>query len=203
MTRSVLAVSLLAGAAWLAACSSEPTRFYTLSPLAAGGAPAPGAAPFLIDVQDVTVPQQVDMPQLVLRQSDGEVAVVESRQWIAPLPEEIRDAVSRNLSRRLDAIDVHSQAAPRKVPIYHVRLDVTRFESVPAHEARLEASWTVGTSRTEGPLLHCSSALSRPAEGSVDSLVAAHQAALDALSAQVAAAISAAAAGRAASCPGP
>lgn len=202
MTHRGLILPVLGIAAALcAACSSQPTRFYTLVPAAAPDATTARAA-FLIDVQDVRVPEQVDMPQLVLRQSDGEVAVVESRQWIAPLPAEIRDSLAGNLARRLGTIDVHTHVAgARSLPVYRVRLDVTRFESVLGREARLEATWTLGRSRQDGPLLSCPGVFVRPAGAEYDALVAAHQAALDGLSAQIAAAIAAAAADQPAVCP--
>lgn len=179
------------------ACSSTPTRFYTLVPSApaASAGPAAERAAYFIDVQDVRVPQQVDIPQFVLRQSDGEVAVVESRQWIAPLPEEIRNSVAQNLARRLGTIDVHAQGAGRrKLPVYGVQLDVTRFDSVLGRESRLEATWIVSAPKQEGAPLRCTATFARAAGADYETLVAAHQSALDALSAQIAAAIGAGAA---------
>src|SRR3546814_20600554 len=76
-------VLLLAAAALTTtACSSDRTHFYTLlKPDTAAPAIAGGAA-FAINVQSLRVPAQVDQPELVVRQGEGELALVETRQWI-------------------------------------------------------------------------------------------------------------------------
>src|SRR3546814_15122193 len=88
-------VLLLAAAALTTtACSSDRTHFYTLlKPDTAAPAIAGGAA-FAINVQSLRVPAQVDQPELVVRQGEGELALVETRQWIAPLKDERRGARS-------------------------------------------------------------------------------------------------------------
>ncbi|MFT4045425.1 MAG: PqiC family protein [Solimonas sp.] len=135
--------SALLPALLLAACSKDdPTRYYTLvRPL-----PAPalaGRAAFAIDVQPVRVPPQVNLPELVVRQGDGEVAVVESRLWVAPLPDEMRGALAAEMSRRLGVPDVSQVAPPAGAPVYRVLVDVQRFDAQLAGSVRLDAVWTV------------------------------------------------------------
>ena len=68
-------------------------------------------------MQHVRVPAQVDQPELVVRQGAGELALVETRQWIAPLKDEIRGALSAALTQRLHAHDVAGVSAPAPVPV--------------------------------------------------------------------------------------
>src|SRR3546814_2916697 len=84
-------VLLLAAAALTTtACSSDRTHFYTLlKPDTAAPAIAGGVA-FAINVQSLRVPAQVDQPELIVRQGEGELVLVETRQWIAPLKDEMR-----------------------------------------------------------------------------------------------------------------
>ena len=85
--RLAAAVTLLGT---LAACSSAPTHFHTLIPPSSGL--PPNTAPFLIDVQAVGVPPQVDQPALVLRQGASGIAVLDGERWASPLGDEIRGA---------------------------------------------------------------------------------------------------------------
>ncbi|MGH8444777.1 MAG: PqiC family protein [Solimonas sp.] len=145
--RQTRRLALSAGAAaalLLAACSGDdPTRFYTLvRPVPATPAVA-GQAAFAIDVQPVRVPAQVNQPELVVRQGDGEVALVESRRWIAPLPDEVRGAIAAEVGAGLGARDVSQVAPPDGVPVYRILVDLQRFDAQIASDVRIEAVWTV------------------------------------------------------------
>lgn len=172
----------------LAACSSAPTHFYTLVPPAAGTADAAASAPFLLDVMPVGVPAQVDQPQMVVRQGDGSVALLEGEQWIAPLGDEIRSAVAGELSRVLAAQDVHGLPHAGGKPVYRVKLDVRRFDSVPGQYALVEAAWSVRKD-DGGPVLGCTGSAREPVGAGYDELVRGHQRALAALADRIAAAV--------------
>jgi uncharacterized lipoprotein YmbA len=169
----------------LAACSSAPTHFYTLVPPAAGTADVAASAPFLLDVMPVGVPAQVDQPQMVVRQGDGGVALLEGRQWIAPLGDEIRSAVAGELSRVLAAQDVHGLPHAGSKPVYRVKLDVRRFDSVPGQYALVEAAWSVRKD-DGGPVLGCTGSVREPVGAGYDELVRGHQQALVALADRIA-----------------
>lgn len=126
-----------------AACSADRTHFYTLLQPEPATATVAGGAAFAIDVQHVRVPAQVDQPQLVVRQGAGELALVETRQWIAPLKDEMRGALSAALTQRLHAHDVAGVAAPAGMPVYQVTVDVQRFDGWLAHSVGIDAVWTV------------------------------------------------------------
>lgn len=198
MNRLIRGAATLAAVSALAACSSAPTHFHTLVP---GATVAPAVtAPFAIDVLPVGVPAQVDQPQLVVRQGDGSVALLEGEQWIAPLADEVRAAVAAELTRRLGAQDVHGlpQAAGR--PLYRIKLDVRRFDSVPAQYALVEAAWSVRATGSERSL-ECTASVREAVGPGYDALVRGHQQALMALADQIAVAVRGLAGGAAGHCP--
>jgi uncharacterized lipoprotein YmbA len=190
----------LAGAAILigslAACASAPTHFHTLVP---PSAPLPAAsAAFVIDVQPVAVPPQVDQPALVLRQGASGIAVLDGERWASPLGDEIRGALSADLAARLGTHDVHGLPRAKDARVVGVRLDVRRFDSEVGGYATLEASWSVrGADRAAA---NCASRVAEPAGSTYDSLVEAHQRALGKVADQVAVAVRAVAAGQTPPC---
>lgn len=200
MNRLIRSVPVLCALFALAACSSAPTHFYTLVPPAAATPGAAASAPFLLDVMPVGVPAQVDQPQMVVRQGDGGVALLEGEQWIAPLGDEIRSAVSGELSRVLGAQDVHGLPHSGDKPVYHVKLDVRRFDSVPGQYALVEAAWSVRKD-DGGPVLGCTGSVREPVGAGYDELVRGHQRALGALADRIAGAMRGMAASGAANCP--
>ena len=171
----------------LAACASAPPiRYYTLlRPLDAGALPQQAS---MVDVDPVKVPAAADYPQLVVRQGAERVALVEGQQWIAPLPDEIRNG----LTARLAGI-----AAPDGV---RLSVAITRFESVLGGYALVEAQWQL-RGATRDATLQCAFRRLEPVADGFDALVAGHQRALDALADAVARAVPTVAPGAAPACP--
>ncbi len=196
--------ALLAAALGLGACASTPTQFYTLMPPPAAAAAA--TAPYQIEVQGVDVPPQVATQQLVVRTSAGGMVPVDTRRWIAPLGDEIRDALSAGLSQRLGAHEVHGLAnavAPKGqgLPTWRVNLKVQRFESSLGAYARIDALWTLRRSDDGGAALTCASSVSESVGPGYEALAEGHQRAVAELAGRIAAAIGGAAAGTAPNCP--
>jgi uncharacterized lipoprotein YmbA len=182
----------------LAACSAEPTRYYTLLPPAT--APAGAAAPFQIEVQAVDLPQQVDTQEMVLRTGAGELQPVDTRRWIAPLGDELRDALSAGLSQRLGAHDVHGLSnaiAPQGQPTWHIGVKVQRFDSILGGAARIDALWTLRRADDRTARLTCASSVSESVGPGYEALAEGHQRAVGEIAARIAAALS----GGAAACP--
>jgi uncharacterized lipoprotein YmbA len=191
--RLVGAASLIAA---LGACSSAPTHFHTLVP---PSAPMTGVtAPYVIDVQAVGVPPQVDQPSLVLRHGATGVSVLDGERWSSPLGDEIRGALTADLSARLGTHDVHGLPHAKGDKVIRVQLDVRRFDSEVGGSATLEAGWSVRSGETVGAA--CASRASEPAGSTYDSLVEAHQRAIGQVADQVAAAVRAIAAGQSPTC---
>ena len=193
---ALLSIALVSG------CASTPeTRFYTLlAPAPTPSEPVPDAA-FAIEVLPASVPEQVDVPQLVLRRSDGELSLVESRQWVAPLGRELRAALADRLTRVLGARDVYRLAVVPGVQVWRVKVDVARFDSELGRYVLLDAGWSIGGDGT-GARLTCATQVREDAGGSYEALVAGHQRALARVADRIAGAIRQLAAGGKPVCPG-
>jgi uncharacterized lipoprotein YmbA len=191
-------VMIFCALAWLTAgCASiSPSpQLFTLSPLAK---PVGEASNMTITVGPVSLPAAIDRPQLVLSITPNQVAVDEFNRWASPLKDDISRVIADNLSALLGSpyVSVFPQSVTVS-PSYRVTIDVTRFESVPGEEARLNAIWSV-RSTADGQSQGGRTSLAEPVrEKTSSALVAAHSRMLAVLSGDIAAAIrTLAAAGR-------
>jgi uncharacterized lipoprotein YmbA len=145
----LLKPSLLGIALMLAACRSEPVHYHTLVPaqLQAGATRAVN-----VRIESISVPPQVDREQIVVRQGDSGLAVLDSEWWGASLVDELRSALG-------------------------LRLEVQRFDSVPGQYALLEARWRLRTLGGDAnrPALRCHSLVRSAAGTGIAELVAAQQ----------------------------
>ncbi|MGT2427746.1 PqiC family protein [Cupriavidus basilensis] len=190
MTRSNLMLPLLPplalAAALLAGCASPDPRYYTLAQgpdatvPAAGQAATPARAaqaqPVWIEVAPVRVPERLNRPQLVVRdgKDGGELKLLDLSRWSAPLPDELRDALSQQLQARLGAVDTYQQGLSEVEPVYRVTTEVVRLDAEVGQRAGAVINWTVrrlpdgkvSAGRTQAEL---------PAPGAVDGVVAAYR----------------------------
>jgi uncharacterized lipoprotein YmbA len=158
-----------------AGCRSAPLHYHTLVP-----APEVSAAPqrmssYSVEITAVKIPPQVDRPELVIRQRDGRVALLENELWIAPLADELRSAMSIELVRRLSSADAHGPGRGRGPMV--VRVDIERFESAPGNYALVEALWSLrfnSSARPDEVVVCRTLAFERVPEGNL-ALVRAHQ----------------------------
>ena len=185
----------------LGACgSAPPLRYYTLVPSAGGEATvAPTAQPFQFDLLPVSVPAQVDQPQMVVREGGQGVAVLQGQRWIAPLGDEVRGALSADLTRDFRAQDVSGMPNHGKATV-RIKLDLRRFDSVVGNYAYIDAAWSVRPLQG-GDGVACTSRISQTVGQGYDALVQGHQQAIDRLAGQIGAVAGALAAGQSASCP--
>lgn len=207
MIRKGIHTLILLGAAGLAACGgSAPLRFYTLVPpagnevrTATGAAIAPTAAPFQFELLPVGVPAQADQPSLVVRQGGQGVAVLNGERWIAPLGDEVRNALSADLSAQLHTQDVTGLAAGDK-SVARIKVDLRRFDSVPGSYALIDAAWSVRMLKGDASVA-CTSRVQQSVGADYAALVEGHQRALAQLAAQIATAATQLAAGQTPACP--
>jgi uncharacterized lipoprotein YmbA len=184
---SLLALAALFG---LAACSSAPTRYYTLiaaQPQASAAAAEPAA--FQFEVLPIRIPVQVDQPGLVVRESAGNLAILETARWASPPADELHDALTIELEHRLGVRDLAGLPKEHDRPLLRLRADVRRFDSVPGRYASLDVLWnlSLGEAGKQQRSLTCASVLREPAGVGLDSLVLAHQRAIGALADSIAA----------------
>jgi uncharacterized lipoprotein YmbA len=155
-----LKITLLAALMLLAACRSDPISFHTLTP-AQPGASRTGAD---IAIESISVPPQVDRAQIVIRQGNSGVAILDTDWWSATLADELRGALVDQLSG-----GVGQQRAS-------VRIDVQRFDSIPGQHALIDVKWRVRPlGAADAALLSCRSVLQTPSGPSIDELVTAQQ----------------------------
>ncbi len=195
----------------LAACASAPLHYYTLiapagsvatSGESAGAASAPNGTSIPFELLPVSVPAQVDQPQLVVREGGQGVALLNGERWIAPLADEVRGALSADLARALHSQDVSGLPVNDK-PLLRIKLDLRRFDSQPGGYALIEGTWSVRVLHGGGHAgaVACSSRISETVGPGYDALVQGHQRAIDQLAGQIAAAASSLGAGQVAACP--
>ena len=138
------------------ATSQQPVSYYTLMPDAPQAAASPDNR-YAIEVMPVDVPMQVDVPQMVVSTGNGERVPVDTRRWIAPLPNELRNALSWQLTQALGVRDVAGFTPGKDVPVYRVSLRVQRFDSSPGAYARIDALWSIRPLNSEDQAAVCSS----------------------------------------------
>ncbi|OOG50194.1 PqiC family protein [Rhodanobacter sp. C01] len=189
----------------LAGCASAPLHYYTLvSPVdeSVGGLTAPSATLSLpFELLPVSVPAQVDQPQLVVREGGQGVALLGSERWIAPLGDEVRGALSADLARELHSQDVSGLPGNDK-PVLRIKLDIRRFDSAPGSYALIEGAWSVRLLHGDhSAVLACTSRASESVGPGYDALVQGHQRALGELAGQIATAARSLGSGQIPACP--
>jgi uncharacterized lipoprotein YmbA len=188
-TMRTLSIALVAAVA--AGCGTSATaRFYTLGVTAAAeGAPLRTT----VVVGPVTVPASVDRPQFVVQVAPNRVDIDEFNRWAAPLNDGIARAVAGDLAVLLGTQDVAVAPLANFNPTYRVTINVQRFESVPGQAVVVDAAWAV--QRTASGDSRPGRTVAREAvQGQgFDALAGAHSRALATVSADIAAAIRAAA----------
>ncbi len=195
----------LIGAALLSGCASPPaSRFYTLggenssSQATAGSSNVATTPALLIEVPAIDVPTDVARNQLVVRDSETRVTVLEQERWASPPADELRRALSGDLAARLGTFDVFGSPHPENVPVYRIAVKVRRFESWPGSRAVLDAVWSVRSLRTQA-VMTCATVETETVGPGYDALVAGHRRAVGALADTIASSVRAQASGARAS----
>ena len=173
----------------MAGCSSTPSHYYTLS---AATEPATASSDLSVVVGPVSVPAEVDRPQMVVSTGPNQVRVDEFNLWASPLQNNISRVVAENLVVLLGT--PHVTLFPQTVSAdadYRVAIEVQRFESTLGAAATLDAVWTVR--RMKGDRTEKGRTTVREAvqEQDYDALAAAHSRAVARLSRDIANAVQA------------
>jgi uncharacterized lipoprotein YmbA len=155
-------ITLITALMLLAACRSEPVHYHTLMPQQTGGAAHSNG--MYIEFDAVSVPAQVDRTQIVIRQGNSGLVLLETDWWGASLSEELQSALAAQLI---------NANPPRKLSL---RVEVQRFDSVPGQYGLIEATWRLrGIGEGNVSSLTCHSTLQTPSATSIEDLVAAQQ----------------------------
>ena len=168
--------------------SSPPSQFYTLSATAAPELASVASSDYRIVVGPAILPESVDRPQLVVRQSENRVTLAEQARWAEPLSGAIPRVIAEDLGRLLSSNGVLAYPQGPEDFDYQVLIEVLRFDSVPNDAATLEVAWTLRA--PNGEKRYGRTLVRERVEGTgYEAVVAAHSRALRAVSAEIAEAI--------------
>ncbi len=160
----------------LTACSSAPTHYYTLMP-ATDSPTTQTVVPFQYELTTVNVPAQVDQPQIVVRQGESGVQILETERWASPLADEVRSALRHHLRLQMGRADRAGVARDSGLQNVSIQVDMRRLEMVPGRYALIEAVWSLRNTGGAGPRrsLSCTSVIRQEATAEMGALVLAHQ----------------------------
>jgi uncharacterized protein len=179
--RRLASVLMLVIAAQLPGCGSSPVvRLHTLLPFDVPAPPnqtaaAGNTAALVVSLSAVNVPAQVDQPQWLVRLPDDTLALLEQDRWAGPLRDELRSALMEVLAARWGAVDARTAGQSPGVPVWQVTVDVSRFESAPGREARLDTRWSATTGQPGTPSAACGSSLREPVADGMPALAQGHR----------------------------
>ncbi|MBF7978677.1 MULTISPECIES: membrane integrity-associated transporter subunit PqiC [Rahnella] len=136
----------------LTGCASSAPHYYTLTTDAGTAPAAASAAPFVIRVKPVNVAERLNQPQLMVHQRNGELLMSDNALWAAPLPEEIRAALTARLERSLKTTDIRSLMQPAGKPVIGIRVSVEQFDVWQGEKATIAATWQLDHANESGQL---------------------------------------------------
>ncbi|SFA68816.1 hypothetical protein SAMN04515620_10119 [Collimonas sp. OK607] len=176
---SVLSAELILVAAILAGCASPEPRYYTLAQAAViNTATAPTVIrskdPALIEISPVHVPEGLNRTNLLLDMGGGRLRLMELDRWSAPLPDELRDALSQRLQTSLGAVDTYHQGTSAAAPSYRVTAEVVRMNAELGGNADAIINWIVQR-LPDRKVTSGRTQVTLPTPGGVGSVVAAYQ----------------------------
>ena len=156
-------------------CASAKVGYFTLIP-PRGAQISQKVASYDIEVLPVTIPAQIDQSQIVIRRGDGGAAVEDLARWTGSPGDQIRQAVSSELTARLGARDVSGMSVPSAAKVAKIRINVQRFEFWENDHVLLDATWQIVHGEQSGKV--CERTYEVPALKGNEALVRAAQQAL-------------------------
>ncbi len=142
--------------ALLAACASAPReQFYSLNAPALISSSS-SAKPLLV-VAQVTMPELVNRPQLVVHEGANQVILLEQQRWAAPLPSLFSQSLAGHLQAAMPTWQLalrqqHANLDAERQKRWTLWLDVNNFALRAKQEVQLSSSWSVRNS--EGKTVH-------------------------------------------------
>ncbi len=137
---------ILSGCVDLGSGTTQATRLYVLTPLAAGETPAasPPNEDFTLGVGPLSLPSYLKRPQIVTRVAESEIIAENFANWAEPLERSFQRVLTENLSLLLGTDAVYPHPWRRTLhPTQRLQLEVIRFDADPTGEAVLAARWEV------------------------------------------------------------
>ncbi|MBB4315842.1 PqiC family protein [Roseospira marina] len=142
-------IPVILGLSMLAACvTSPPVRYHTLSQSvpAETGPDSVAAAQVLVQILPVVVPEGAARDNLVLKDRNGQITVLQTDRWLAPVADDMKQVVADDLWRTVRATDTYQAPVPADataLPRYRLAIRIERFDAVPGAAAAVAGSWTL------------------------------------------------------------
>ena len=181
-------------------CTSAPVRYYTLTPAPDKTLSTSETTP-PIDVRVLPGPSQLNHAELMVRTGPTEVTLLDNERWASPVKEEIKQALSLELQRRLSRPSGLRPAFTKLT----LDIDVQQLEAELGRYALLQASWSATVSATDprsggARVTACTFEAEEKIRGGYAEIVEAYQREIAALADAIVAVLTSAATGIDASC---
>ena len=141
----LVAILMLAGIFLCSCKTTPPNRFYILNPLDPGTTirnKTGNKGSLSVEVVSLRLPRYLERPQIVIRNSENQLALEEFHQWGGSLRKNMIRVLAINLSQLLATPDIAiSPYRPLVPPDFRVELEVLQFERDSRGQVRLSAQW--------------------------------------------------------------
>jgi hypothetical protein len=179
----------------LAGCAgTEPSRFYTLTPMPGSDAEVLSetlAQNLSVGVGPISIPDYLDRQQIVTSSNQNEIKMSEFDRWAGSLEDSFARVLSENLSIMLSTDRVFLFPWRGAITVdYQIGVEVVQFDGALGGNASLIARWGIFDVKDKKVLLVKKSSFTEPAGSKgYEALVAAQSRALMHLSRDMAAAV--------------
>jgi len=193
--RNLQTLLLLLALTALTACRGAvpPIAFYTLSSLPAATDQTALASAPSVGVGPLTIPRMIDRPHIVTRGAAGELHIDEFHRWAGTLESAVLNSVTQSVAKKLGSERVVAYPWTNFIdPDYRVPIDILRLDGELGGIVTLDATWGVTLrDKHRASVVRKATIREQTAGPSYADLVAAHNRALETLSAMVVAEIEA------------
>ena len=173
----------------LAACGGRtpPAKFYSLQPTIESSAGKSMPRDVSLAVGPVAIPADIDRDEIVTRDAGNQVSFSEFHRWAGPLAPGIASVMAQNLATLLDSERVTPFTRENIFqPTHRIVINVNRYDSQPAKEFLLNATWSIKDLNDNKLLTIKNSEIREPlTSANYEDLVAAQSKALAKLSQQI------------------
>ena len=190
----IACVTMVVGVMMLTACGGRtpPAKFYTLQPVEQSSTGKSLPLDVSLAVGPVAIPAALDRAEIVTRDAGNVLSFSEYHRWAGPLEADIASVMAQNIATLLESDRVTPFTLENLFfqPTHRVVININRYDSQPAKEFLIDATWSIKDLKSRKMLLLRNSTLREPlASAEYEELVAAQSKALAAMSQEIAAAL--------------
>ena len=190
----IACLTLVVGVMMLTACGGRtpPAKFYTLQPVEQSSAGKSLPLDVALAVGPVAIPAALDRTEIVTRKAGNEVSFSEYHRWAGPLEADIASVMAQNIATQLETerVTPFTRENIFYQPTHRVVININRYDSQPAKEFLIDATWSIKDIKNNKLLLIRNSTIRESlASAEYEELVAAQSKALAAMSKIIAEAV--------------